>query len=84
MGDNRCCNSAINACPLCGSNESNKFFTVNKIPIHVSHFAETWRSARNVTMGQLELVDCCQCGFIWNRFFQPEKVVFEPGYEVSL
>jgi hypothetical protein len=38
-------------------------------------------AARSFPRGILDLVVCTECGFIWNRAFQPELEQYGPQYE---
>lgn len=50
----------------------------------MSDFATSREEARNAATGEIELVSCLRCGFIWNRSFEVGKIAFEPGYQASL
>ncbi|QIE56180.1 methyltransferase domain-containing protein [Pikeienuella piscinae] len=41
-------------------------------------------SARAAPVGDIDLVRCETCAFIWNRAFEPERVVYATGYENAL
>ncbi|WP_232897337.1 class I SAM-dependent methyltransferase [Pontibaca salina] len=41
-------------------------------------------TARAAPSGDVDLVGCTTCAFIWNRQFDPERMVYESGYENAL
>jgi SAM-dependent methyltransferase len=71
-------------CPVCQSLSVEDFFHLPRLPIHVGMVYESAALARCAPMGQLTLAYCDGCGFVFNRAFEPEKLVFTPGYEVQL
>jgi hypothetical protein len=40
----------------------------------------TREEARSVARGQVTFVACAACGHVWNRAFEPERLVFDPSY----
>ena len=71
-------------CPACGLTDLLDFFHVGRLPIHVGVLWASREEARQAPMGEVTLCWCRGCGFVHNRTFEPAKVTFEPGYEVSL
>ena len=71
-------------CPACGLTELLDFFHIERLPIHVGVLWPSREEARRAPMGEVTLTWCRSCGFVHNRSFELDKVVFEPGYEVSL
>jgi len=72
------------SCPVCGSDRGTDFFQVRDIPVHVGVLWDTPGEARRAPAGNITLTYCDDCGFVRNREFEPDKLVFEPGYEVAL
>ncbi|HUG68353.1 MAG TPA: hypothetical protein VMM76_11410, partial [Pirellulaceae bacterium] len=71
-------------CPLCGSSSLTDFFEVPALPVFVCVLYDTPEEARQAPMGRIHLSYCADCGFVFNRAFEPEKVRFQPGYDASL
>lgn len=71
-------------CPVCRSSAVEDFFYLPRLPIHVGMVYESAALARDAAMGELTLAYCDGCGFVFNRAFEPERLVFTPGYEVQL
>jgi len=60
------------------------FFHLPRLPIHVGMVYDSAALARDAPLGQVTLAHCDGCGFVFNRAFEPAKLVFTPGYEVQL
>jgi SAM-dependent methyltransferase len=52
--------------------------------MHVGLVYDREAEAREAAMGRVTLAYCPQCDFVFNRAFEPERLVFHPGYEVQL
>ncbi len=71
-------------CPLCRSSRLTDFFEVPALPVFVCVLYDSPEEARRAPMGRIQLSYCGDCGFVFNRAFEPEKVLFQPGYNPSL
>lgn len=71
-------------CPLCGSAELIDFLTLEQVPVSVGSLWSTQSAARQAPHGTIRLSFCGQCGFVYNRAFDPTRLIYKPGYEVSL
>lgn len=71
-------------CPGCGSERVEDFFQLERLPVHVGVLYDSADAARRAPMGRLTLAYCRGCGLAFNRSFEPEKLIFSPGYEVQL
>lgn len=71
-------------CPLCGSSDLSDFFEVKQLPISVCYLWDIPAQARNAPRGDICLSHCHRCGFISNRWFEPDNSLYVPGYEASL
>ena len=74
----------VAACPTCGCSRQTDFFEVRGLPVHVGILFDTREQARQATTGDVILTYCHGCGFVYNRLFEPAKMSYRPGYEVSL
>jgi hypothetical protein len=71
-------------CPLCGATTLLDFLSMEGVPVSVGILWPTQEKARQALTGNIRLAYCCQCGFIYNRTFEPDKLIYIPGYEISL
>jgi hypothetical protein len=71
-------------CPVCGGMQLRDFYQIARVPVHVSFFASSAKTAADAPQGKIRLSHCGDCGFIFNRDHEPSIVEFEPGYEASL
>lgn len=72
------------SCPACGSTKIFDFYRFDQIPVHVGFLWESRHAALRAPTGDIVLSFCESCSFIWNRAFDPAKMSYGPGYEVSL
>lgn len=70
-------------CLACGGNSLTSIFRVEQIPLSSLILMDTPGEATGFPRGDLELVVCRSCGFIYNRLFQPEAVDYTMPYEES-
>ena len=82
MSNDKQQNNAI--CPLCGSVELTDFLTLEQVPVSVGILWPTQSAARAAPQGTIQLSFCRHCGFVYNRAFDPTRLIYKPGYEVSL
>lgn len=71
-------------CPFCDARETSTFIAIDKLPVHVSALFATATEARDAAHGRISLAYCHRCTFVYNRHFEPDRIVFEPGYDASL
>ena len=69
------------SCPACGARSIRSFYRVENIPVHSVINLHSREEALAFPRGDLELAFCSQCGFVWNRFFEPEKMHYCPQCE---
>lgn len=72
------------SCPLCGSSGAEAAFTVRDVPVICNQLWPDAAAARAAPVGDVELVICPDCALMWNRAFEPERMVYAPGYENAL
>jgi SAM-dependent methyltransferase len=68
-------------CPVCGSNSLSEFLSRERVPVHQNLLMRDQAAAMDIPRGDLALVVCHDCGFIFNRAFQPGKVMYGEDYE---
>jgi SAM-dependent methyltransferase len=71
-------------CPLCKEPETRDFFELRAMPVLIGTLFQSATDARNCGVGDLLLVFCPSCGFIWNRSFDPALLEYSETYENSL
>jgi SAM-dependent methyltransferase len=71
------------ACPLCDSGELRATLELLGVPTQDGVLWHTEAEALDSPLGDIRLVLCERCSFVWNELHDPAKVVFR-GYDVSL
>jgi hypothetical protein len=70
-------------CWACGSEALTPIFSVTGIPLSSLILMDSAEQAITFPRGDLELVVCRSCAFIYNRLFRPEAVDYTQPYEES-
>lgn len=70
-------------CHACGGGSLTPIFGIEDIPLSSLILMDSYEQAVNWPRGDLELVVCRSCGFIYNRKFRPEMVDYTMPYEES-
>ncbi len=68
-------------CPICNSERANLIARRQPTPVLMHQLFATEEEARHCSVGSIELVRCEDCGFARNRAFDPELIVYAPGYD---
>lgn len=76
--------SSAAVCPICSASQTEDFFHLPRLPLHVGMTYASAEQARQAPVGEVMLSSCRVCGHVFNRAFEPDRLVFEPGYEVQL
>lgn len=76
--------SLATSCPNCGNTDPQPVFTLGNVPVICNQLWPDAESARAAPMGKVDLVRCPDCAMIWNAAFEPERMVYAPGYENAL
>ena len=72
------------ACPVCGSNSFQVFFSIQELPtISVALWPDKER-ARTCARGEIALSGCRSCAFIENVSFDPKLIEYDAKYENAL
>lgn len=72
---------AAAACPVCASTSLNDFLFRGQVPVHQNLLMGGQAEAIAIPRGDLALVVCTSCGFIFNRAFDPGKIMYGEGYD---
>ena len=73
----------INGCWSCGATSITPIFSIEGIALSSLILMDSAEQAHSFPKGDLELVVCRSCGFIYNRLFKPENVDYTMPYEES-
>lgn len=68
-------------CPVCGSKLATAFLFRGDVPVHQNLVMIDELSARTMPRGDLDLAVCEECGFIFNRVFSLEKIMYGEDYD---
>lgn len=68
-------------CPVCDSPRSEIIGWRERVPVLMHSVYATPDEARACPTGTLSMRRCETCGFGWNAAFDPEKIVYGPGYD---
>mgnify|MGYP005853254515 CR=1 FL=1 len=71
-------------CPLCRGERARVFFEWHDVPVLIGALWPDRASARACATGDVELAFCPDCGFVWNRRFDPRLVEYTTNYNNSL
>jgi SAM-dependent methyltransferase len=71
-------------CPVCNSSGILPIIRIQNIPLLCNFLYSSAREAQAAEKGDIELVLCKDCTHIYNRAFNPEKIIYQPGYENTL
>lgn len=72
------------SCPVCQGQDARRFFELAQQPVLVGTLYTTREAARSCRRGDLALVYCPDCGFIYNQRFDPESLQYSQAYDNSL
>jgi SAM-dependent methyltransferase len=70
-----------NECPVCESTHTATFLNLNNVPIHQNLLFEDQVSAQKIARGNLNLMICNECGFIFNKDFDFSKLRYGEDYD---
>ena len=66
-------------CPVCESNSLSEFLFRRQVPIYQNLLMRDQGTAIDIPRGDLALAVCEDCGFIFNRAFDPQKLMYGEG-----
>lgn len=68
-------------CPVCNAARSRLVDARDAVPILMHNVFGSAAEARACKTGQLSIRHCEACGFAWNAAFDPDRIVYGPGYD---
>jgi 2-polyprenyl-3-methyl-5-hydroxy-6-metoxy-1,4-benzoquinol methylase len=66
---------------VCESRQLTLFLQRSQVPVHQNLVVTSRDAARSVARGELELVVCEECGFVFNRAFDLAQLVYGENYD---
>lgn len=69
------------SCPICASRQTSPFLNRPQVPVHQNLVVPTADAARSVARGHLSLSVCENCGFVFNRSFDPASLSYSAQYD---
>ncbi len=67
-------------CPVCDSQNLSKFLERKQVPVHQNLLMDTEKDAIEIPRGDLKLLICTKCGFIFNQSFDFTKLNYGKNY----
>lgn len=71
-------------CETCGSMDTHLIFHQENVPVFCNVLYDSQQNAKNASTGKLYLMQCKNCGYIFNSEFDEEKIRYQPQYENPL
>jgi SAM-dependent methyltransferase len=69
------------SCPLCQGSHLTNFLHRERVPVHQNLPCSSPEDARSIPMGRLQLAICQDCGFVFNRAFEPGLLRYGSNYD---
>ena len=73
--------TSADACPACGHPGGRVFYEAQSMPVHQVRLLSSREDALTCAKGDIRLVFCPGCGFIWNAAFDPGLISYHEDYE---
>jgi SAM-dependent methyltransferase len=70
-----------NCCPVCSGTDVSRFVNRSDVPVHQNLLLSSPESARSISRGNLDLFVCANCGFVFNRAFDPSRLQYGQDYD---
>jgi 2-polyprenyl-3-methyl-5-hydroxy-6-metoxy-1,4-benzoquinol methylase len=71
----------LRRCPVCEHRRLTPFLLRSRVPVHQNLIVARQDAARLVTRGELDLVACDSCGFVFNRAFDLSLLGYGEDYD---
>ncbi|CAN5170113.1 class I SAM-dependent methyltransferase [soil metagenome] len=68
-------------CTVCGSTQLRTLLRFDAVPVHQNLLYPSYEAARSCAFGQIELVACERCDFIFNKLFDGSLLDYSEEYE---
>lgn len=71
-------------CGVCGTADTRIFLELPSIPVQDGLLWATREQAQTSPVGDIRLTFCPSCGYVFNQSFEPAKLAYRKGYDISL
>lgn len=71
----------MKACPLCDSPTGRHIYQVGAIPVFQNKAYASQEEALAAVTGEVDLVQCSRCGFVYNNYFDPQLMQYDDNYQ---
>jgi SAM-dependent methyltransferase len=71
-------------CPVCAGSATRECLSLDGVPVLCNRLFSNREAAREAPVGDIRLILCGECGFVFNRAFDPGRVEYSPDYDNSL
>jgi len=68
-------------CPICTASGAPAIMSRKATPVMLNRLYKTAEDARTAPTGPLEIARCGQCGFAWNKAFDPSLLQYDDAYD---
>lgn len=68
-------------CPVCENTQFKPFLQRTQVPVHQNLVVNSQKAARSVMFGELDLVVCDACGFVFNLAFDLSQLSYGAEYD---
>lgn len=69
------------SCPVCRSTAFQNFVRRHAVPVHQNLVLRDYESAVGIPRGDMDLVLCEECGFVFNRLFDQSLLAYGSDYD---
>ena len=70
-------------CPVCAGTRVQVFVERRDVPVHQNLIVQDTAAARSVKRGDLKVVVCEDCGFVFNQAFDPATLEYGENYDAT-
>jgi len=71
----------LDRCSLCGCLQCRSIYSVEGLPVFQNVVFDTRDNAINTRKANVDLVQCTDCGFVFNRLFNSDELVYSDQYQ---
>ena len=71
-------------CPVCDASSDDAFFEMRGVPVSEGFLGSTRSEAVSVDLVDIVYHYCHTCGHTWNVAYDPDKLQFNPDYDISM
>lgn len=72
---------AIQSCPVCQGQQLTAFLQRPQVPVHQNLVVSSPQAARSAPRGDLDLMVCDDCGFVFNQAFDLSRLAYGADYD---